>query len=179
MRRGLPIVVLIAGLTGTAAAYDFEPVKPLDVKSVAPALLNDIYGAWEIRDKSGKRRCRIDLKKESGIGGYQIEVAPGCDKAFPAMADIAAWRLLQGWTIDLVDPLRKTRLRFETPDNRYVAFGEAKDIAGMDNFVKLKDKPGREKNETGPGHRVCVYRVGCWRCCGADAGYSRRFPPRR
>ena len=138
MRRGILLIALTAGLIGQAAAFDFEPVKSLDVKRFNPVLLADVYGAWEIRDKSGKRRCRIDLKQDFGIGGYQIEVAPGCDKAFPVMGDIAAWRLLESWTIDLVDPLRKTRLRFETPDNRYVAFGDAKDIAGMDNFVKIR-----------------------------------------
>jgi hypothetical protein len=55
------------------------------------------------------------------------------------MGDIAGWRLLESWTIDLIDPLRKTRLRFETPDDRYVAFGAPGDIAGMDDLVKLPD----------------------------------------
>ena len=145
MRRGLPLIALTAGLIGQAHAFEFEPVKPLDVKAVSPELLANVYGAWEIRDKSGKRRCRINLRKDSTIGGYQIEVAPTCEKAFPVMADISAWRLLQGWSIDLVDPLRKTRVRFETPDNRYVAFGDAKDIAGMDELVKIQDKPGSKK----------------------------------
>jgi hypothetical protein len=52
---------------------------------------------------------------------------------------------LENWTIDLVDGLRKTRVRFETPDNRYVAFGDAKDIAGMADFVKIQNKPGAGK----------------------------------
>jgi hypothetical protein len=60
------------------------------------------------------------------------------------MADIAAWRLLEGWTIDLVDPLRKTRVRFETPDNRYVAFGDPKDIAGIHEIVKVTDTKGKD-----------------------------------
>jgi hypothetical protein len=38
--------------------------------------------------------------------------------------------------------LRKTRLRFATPDYRYVAFGDDKDIAGIDNFVKIPSKSG-------------------------------------
>jgi hypothetical protein len=105
MRRGLLLIALTAGLIGPAGAFEFAPVKPLDVKSVYPALLSDIYGAWEIRDKSGQRRCRVNLRKDSAIGGNLIEVAPGCAKAFPVMDDVAAWRLLQGWSIDLVDPL--------------------------------------------------------------------------
>ncbi|MDO9413439.1 MAG: AprI/Inh family metalloprotease inhibitor [Pseudolabrys sp.] len=138
--RLLLAAVLAASLTGPAAAYDFEPIKPIDVKEVEPAMLADIYGVWEIRDKGGKKRCRITLLKDFGIGGMQIEVAPGCDKAFPVMGDISAWRLLEGWAIEFADPLRKTRVRWTTPDNRYVAFGDDKDIAGMDNLVKVEAK---------------------------------------
>jgi hypothetical protein len=145
MRRALAFIALTALLSGAAAAFDFEPVKPLDVKGIDPALLKDFYGAYEVRDKAGKRRCRITLLKDVGIGGYQIEVAPGCDKVFPVMGDIAAWRLLENWTIDLVDPLRKTRVRFETPDNRYLPFGDEKDIAGMHELIKVPDKPGSKK----------------------------------
>lgn len=149
MRRALRLIagaaLLAGGMLGPAAAYDFEPVKPLDVKTVDPALLADAFGVWEIRDKSGKKRCRVTLLKESGIGGYQIEIAPGCDKAFPVMGDISAWRLLEGWSIDLVDPLRKTRVRFETPDNRYIALGDPKDIAGIDQIVKVQDKGPKKK----------------------------------
>jgi hypothetical protein len=127
-----------------AMAYDFAPVKPLDTAAVAPALLDDIYGTWENRDRSGKKRCRLTLLKEPAIGGLGIELAQGCAKAFPVMADIAGWRLLEGWTIDLIDPLRKTRLRFETPDNRYVAFGDPADIADMAALLKLPKSSGRK-----------------------------------
>ena len=145
MRVGLLALALIAALPGVARAYDFEPVKPLDTKEVDPSMLTDIYGAWEIRDKGGKKRCRITLLKEPGIGGNQVEVAPGCDKAFPVMGDISAWRLLEGWGIDLVDPLRKIRIRFTTPDERYIPFGDKKDIVGMDELIKVQDKPGSKK----------------------------------
>ena len=146
MRRALLLIALTAWLIGPTAAFEFEPVKPMDVKAANPALLADVYGTWEIRDESGTKRCRINLLKDFGIGGYQIEVAPGCAKAFPVMGDISAWRLLQGGSIDLVDPLRKTRVRFETPDNRYVPFSDEKDIAGIHEFVKIKDKaaPGKK-----------------------------------
>lgn len=148
MRRNsrlLLVVTLAIPLTGPAAAYDFEPAKPMDIKEVDPVMLADIYGVWEIRDKSGKKRCRITLLKDFGIGGYQIEIAPGCDKAFPVMADISAWRLLEGWGIEFADPLRKTRVRWTTPDSRYVAFGDDKDIAGMDNLLKVQAKAAPRK----------------------------------
>jgi len=143
MRRGLVIVALMAALIGSAKAFDFEPGTPIDVPKLAPEMQANVLGAWEIRDKGGKKRCRITLLKESTIGGYQADVAPGCEKAFPVMADISAWRLLEGWTIDLVDPIRKIRVRFETPDNRYVALGDPKDIAGIYEIVKVKDTQGQ------------------------------------
>lgn len=37
------------------------------------------------------------------------------------MADIAAWRLMENWGIDLADAERKTRSRFTTPDDAYIA----------------------------------------------------------
>jgi len=142
--RGLVLVAAMLAAS-PAAAFDFEPVKPLDTRQVDAALLKDVFGAWEIRDRAGKKRCRIVLLREPAIGGMGIEIGEQCAKAYPAMGDVAGWRLLEGWTVDLIDPLRKTRIRFETPDNRYVAFGEPSDIAGMDDLVKLPDaqKPRR------------------------------------
>jgi hypothetical protein len=131
--------MLLLGTATLAGAFEFEPVKPLDTAAVEPALLANVYGAWEIRDRAGRKRCRIVLLKDFGIGGYQIEVAPDCAKTFPVMDDITAWRLLEGWTIDLVDGLRKIRIRFSTPDNRYVVFGDPKDVAGMDDLRRLPD----------------------------------------
>ena len=144
MRRWATAAAVLVCAAGPAAAFDFEPVAPLDTAQVDPALLKNILGAWEIRDKAGKKRCRIVLTREPAIGGMGIEIDPQCGKAYPAMDDVAGWRLLQNWTIDLIDPLRKTRIRFETPDDRYVALGAAGDIAGMDNLLKIPDAPAQK-----------------------------------
>jgi hypothetical protein len=144
MRRWAAVAAVLVCAAGPAAAFDFEPVAPLDTAQVDPALLKNMLGAWEIRDKAGKKRCRIVLTREPAIGGMGIEIDPQCGKAYPAMDDVAGWRLLQNWTIDLIDPLRKTRIRFETPDDRYVAFGAAGDIAGMDNLLKIPDAPAQK-----------------------------------
>ena len=145
MKRAV-LAVALAAVAQPAHAYDFEPLKPLDTREVNPALVMGAFGAYEIRDKAGKKRCRIVLTQQPAIGGYGVELAPDCAKAFPVMADIAGWRLLEGWTIDLIDPLRKTRVRFSTPDERYVPSGNPTDIAGMDELRKLPDagaKPRR------------------------------------
>jgi hypothetical protein len=119
------------------AAAQFEPLKPLDLKEVDPAFVGDFFGPWEIRDNGGKKHCRITLLKAAGIGGYQIDIADNCAKNFPVMGEIGGWRLLEGWTIDLIDATRKTRVRFSTPDNNYVAIPE---IDGIATIAKLKKK---------------------------------------
>ena len=140
----LALAMAAALATSAAFAFDFEPLKPLDLRAVDPAMAKGAFGAYEIRNKSGSKRCRIVLTQEPAIGGYGVDLAPDCAKAFPVMADIAGWRLLEGWAIDLIDPLRKTRVRFETPDARYVPFGNPADIAGMDELRKLPDSPAKE-----------------------------------
>lgn len=124
-------------LIASPVAAQFETLQPLNLKEVDPALIGDAFGVWEIRDRSGKKRCRIVLKKEQAIGGYAIEVAGNCGKSFPVMNDIAGWRLLEGWTIDLIDATRRTRVRFSTPDNRYVAIPE---IDGIETLAKPPKK---------------------------------------
>ncbi len=118
-------------LIAMPAAAQFAPLQPLNLKEVDPSMIGDLFGAWEIRDQSGKRRCRVVLKKEQAIGGYAIDVADGCGKTFPVMGEIAGWRLLENWTIDLIDATRKTRVRFSTPDERYVAIPEIDGIATL------------------------------------------------
>ena len=73
MRRAFLTLALLAGLAGPATAFDFPPGTPLDVPKLDAAMQADIYGAWEIRDKSGKKRCRLTLLKAFTIGGYQLD----------------------------------------------------------------------------------------------------------
>ena len=134
MRSALLATLLLIAMP---AAAQFAPLQPLNLKEVDPAMIGDFFGAWEVRDKSNKKRCRVVLKKERAIGGYAIEVADNCRKTFPVMDEIAGWRLLENWTIDLIDATRKTRIRFETPDNRYVAVPE---VDGIATIVKTRTK---------------------------------------
>jgi hypothetical protein len=139
------VALALAVLAQPAQAYDFEVLKPLDTRELDPALVKGAFGAYEIRDKAGSKRCRIVLTQQQAIGGYAVEPAPDCARTFPVMADIAGWRLLEGWAIDLIDPLRKTRIRFSTPDERYVPSGNPRDIAGMDELRKLPDAAAKPR----------------------------------
>lgn len=117
---------------GAASAAEFKPLQPIDLTAPDDALHGDIYGPWEVHDRTGKKRCRVVLKREAVIGGSAIEVSPACARLFPVMGEIAAWRLMENWTIDFTDALRKTRIRFSTPDARYAAIPEIDGIDGID-----------------------------------------------
>ncbi len=137
MRRAplLAMIFCLAGLAaGAAHAQTFEPIKVMDTKDVDKAMLDDVFGRYEIRDTTGKKKCRFTLKRDLTIGGMQIDVAKDCAAKFPVMGEITAWRLMENWTIDLSDALRKTRVRFQTPDERYVAIPE---VDGIDELLKL------------------------------------------
>ncbi|MCX8572687.1 AprI/Inh family metalloprotease inhibitor [Aminobacter sp. MET-1] len=128
---GAGILVAAGLLTGAALADD---LKSLDLDTLDKAEVEDFLGKWEIRDESGDKRCDVVLKRDMTIGGMQIEVDPACAKVFPVMDDIAAWRLKEGWAIDLVDAVRQMRLRFEVPDVTYVAM---QDIDGIFTIEQL------------------------------------------
>lgn len=110
----------------------FEPLSPLDLDTVDPEFAADMFGRWTISDESGNRTCGVELLRPTTIGGMQINVDPACAEAFPVMGDITAWRLLEGWVIDLADAERKTRVRFSTPDERYVAIPEVDGMATIE-----------------------------------------------
>ena len=138
LRRAYAIALISISLlflthTRQVNAYDFQPVPVINTKDVDPTMLKSMYGVWEIQDAKARKRCRVTLKSEATIGGSALAFAPGCEKTFPILKEISGWRLLEGWGIDLIDPLRKPRLRFTTPDERYIALPE---IDGIDTIVK-------------------------------------------
>ncbi len=119
--RFLAGVLLVLLTAPMAHSQELEELAPMDTGDVDQDLLQSMYGPWVIVDKSETKRCKVVLKDGQTIGGSEIEVDPGCAKLFPIMNEITAWRLMQGWGIDLVDATRKTRMRFTTPDDAYVA----------------------------------------------------------
>lgn len=129
-------VIPVALHLGMAQAQEpvFEPLQPMDLESVDPDLVADMFGGWTISDESGKKVCGVELVNGVGIGGMQIDVDSACAAVFPVMAEITAWRLMEGWAMDLVDAERKTRIRFSTPDERYVAFPEVDGIFTIESL---------------------------------------------
>ena len=105
-------------------------------------MLANIYGAWEVHDRAGRKRCRAVLERAPAIGGNAITVDPGCGKLFPVTDRVASWSLLEGWVIQFNDALRKPIMRFSTPDARYVA------TPGIDGIVGIR-KPSEKPAPAG------------------------------
>ncbi|QND51438.1 AprI/Inh family metalloprotease inhibitor [Phyllobacterium sp. 628] len=133
MHRAIFALALFATLPVTAALA--QEVAPMDLDSIDPDLLESFYGPWQIRNENGDKLCKVVLKKETTIGGTQIEIDPACAKTFPIMGEITAWRLKENWTIELVDALRKTRITFETPDDNYIAEPETDGIFTIEQLA--------------------------------------------
>jgi hypothetical protein len=88
-----------------------------------PAMLEDVYGAWEIQDAQGRETPPQPRRSEERRRhrSPQIDFAKDCAKTFPVIDDIARLRLYGGGTIGFADATSKSRIRFPTPDNSYVA----------------------------------------------------------
>lgn len=132
--RAFFLAALLSIAAGPSLAQD--DLQPMDPAEVDPAMLEDFYGPWRILDETGKKICHVVLKKDVTIGGQEIEVDPACAKVFPVMDEIAAWRLMEGWAIDLADATRNRRIRFFTPDERYIAEPETDGIFTIEQLPK-------------------------------------------
>lgn len=138
MRRaaaGIVLCTTVMLVPAWAQPLQFEPLPLLDLEAVDKKLAGEMFGRWLISDASGDMNCGVAFGRDPVIGGMEIEVDPQCGQLFPVMGDIAAWRLLEGWIIDLVDAERNTRVRFETPDESYVAVPE------VDGIVTIEPEP--------------------------------------
>ena len=73
------------------SAAQAQSTTPLDLNTMDQKVVKDFLGAWEIQNEDGTKKCRVRLSREETIGGMVIDVAKGCNKNFPAMADVASW----------------------------------------------------------------------------------------
>lgn len=127
------MLVAASLVSGTARADD---LPSLDLDALDKTEVADFLGTWRIRNEAGDKSCDVELKREMTIGSMQIDVDPACAKVFPVMEEIAAWRLKEGWAIDLVDAVRQMRLRFYTPDVTYIAAQEIDGIFTIEQLPK-------------------------------------------
>jgi hypothetical protein len=56
-------------------------------------LRKDMIGQWELATTDRSKTCVVALKADTGPQGFGLELEPGCAKALPFTADIAAWSI--------------------------------------------------------------------------------------
>jgi len=124
-------MVLRLGLLALLGGLGFS--APAVAASKERAFLKALSGEWIVLGAKRNTTCRVILKNEATIGGSEIIVSPDCTRKFAVMGDITAWRVSERGELHFVDALRKMRVRFQTPDNSYVAIPE---VDGIDRLEK-------------------------------------------
>ena len=127
------LILLSLALVALTQGAFAQSTTPLDIKSIDAKELKSYLGDWIVQDESGKKKCKVTLSTDEVIGGMKIDVAKNCAKTFPAMGDVAAWRLYEGWEIAFADATRHEVVRFYTPDNEYISY---KEVDGMFTIIK-------------------------------------------
>ncbi|WP_300184853.1 AprI/Inh family metalloprotease inhibitor [Bradyrhizobium sp.] len=57
-------------------------------------LKKDMIGQWELATTDRSKTCVVTLKADGGPqGSFKLDLEPGCAKALPFTADIAAWSI--------------------------------------------------------------------------------------
>jgi hypothetical protein len=59
----------------------------------ASTLKKEMIGQWELSTTERSKTCVITLKSDAIPQGMKLELEPGCPKALPFTADIAAWSI--------------------------------------------------------------------------------------
>jgi hypothetical protein len=85
MRAGATIVAA-AVLALLACA---QPARAQDTST----LKKDMIGQWELATTDRSKTCVVTLKADASPQGFKLELEPGCAKALPFTADIAAWSI--------------------------------------------------------------------------------------
>ncbi len=56
-------------------------------------LKKDMIGQWELATTDRSKTCVVTLKADASPQGFKLELEPGCAKALPFTADVAAWSI--------------------------------------------------------------------------------------
>jgi hypothetical protein len=82
-RIRIAIAAILAAMAcgSTARAQDTSTLK------------KDMIGQWELSTAERSKTCVVTLKSDTTPQGMKLELEPGCPKALPFTADIAAWSI--------------------------------------------------------------------------------------
>jgi len=105
----------VAAITTSAA---FSPVRAYDLSSVERA-----SGVWELSRDDGARKCSIQLRSETSTAGNGLGMPSSCRHAMPAMANVAAWKIVSPARIELLSQTGVAILAFSAQKTGLTATG--------------------------------------------------------
>ncbi|MCB1378588.1 MAG: AprI/Inh family metalloprotease inhibitor [Alphaproteobacteria bacterium] len=100
MTRMLLALVLMA-----SPAFAADPLAP-------PRTVEEMLGDVGVMNAAGEDLCSIILYEDEVPGGYRLEQYPGCEKPFPVMARVKAWRVYGNGEMTFADAAGHDLVRF-------------------------------------------------------------------
>jgi hypothetical protein len=112
----------LAFLVIASPAFAAEKLAP-------PRTVEAMLGDVGVFNTAGEDACSVLLYEDEVPGGYRIEQYEGCDKAFPVMAKVKAWRAYANKEMAFADETGKDLIRFHGEPYTYYAVKPVDGIA--------------------------------------------------
>ncbi len=130
IRRGAIATVAVAGLAVATSAASAQ---------VADDIVQATAGVWVLAPEDGRPGCRVQLRANEVIGGYELRPSPSCLGLRTMMTTAVAWRFDPATgSLAFSGPQRETLVAFaEKEDGTYASAGEPGDV-----LLLLKAPPG-------------------------------------
>lgn len=110
-----------------AAAVGLVPVTA--TAQVSDEIVKATAGDWLLAPEDGTPGCRVQLRTDEAIGGYELRPAPSCTGVRTMMITALAWRFDPSGGIAFVGPERETIVSFaEKEDGTYASAGKPGDV---------------------------------------------------
>ena len=129
MKRLLPVLFVLALTTPAMAADKLAPPRKVETMLGDVGVLND-------RDEDP---CSVMLYEDKVPGGYRIEQYDGCDKAYPVMAKVKAWRVYTNGQMSFADAKGNDLVRFKGKVYHYFAIKKVDGIAKLHSAQEVAE----------------------------------------
>jgi hypothetical protein len=84
LRARIAVAAVVAAIAACAL-----PARAQDTST----LKKDMIGQWELATTDRSKTCVVTIKSDATPQGMKLDLEPGCAKALPFTADIAAWSI--------------------------------------------------------------------------------------
>lgn len=98
-------------------------------KLAPPSKVQTMWGDVAVMNAKDEDPCSVTLFGDKVPGGYRITQYDGCDKAYPVMAKVKAWRVYTDGQMSFADSKGKDLIRFKGKEYHYFAIKKVDGIA--------------------------------------------------